>query len=492
MNNNRNNGLFFILLGILLLNSIGIIWLMIREPPAPPPVTNGNEGVIDKDGKEEDKDNKGIREDYKWEKERFSWGQRTLFPDKANPDRDRGIKAFKQGKYADAVKFFDKAVKADRQDPEVLIFYNNGKAYDTENPPLTLAVVVPIEYNKTSAEEMLRGVAMAQNEFNQSEGINGRLLEIVIANDGNNKPKESSKKVAEQLAKDSSILGVIGHNSSGATKGGLEIYEKEDLAIISPTSTSTSLMGDVFFRTVSSDAGSGEKLAKYVKTKLSVSKVVIFYNPDSNYSKSFKESFENRFEDLDGSVIIKEMNNPNFDASREFLRSVYIDKVKAALLFPSTKEISVAIEIATENFSLSDDEKLQLLGGDTLYNPSTLVDGGESFKGLILAAPWFIESPESKKFKQAGEKQWGAPVNWRTATSFDATKAFIEALSDNPSRNKVLRQLPQVDLPANETSGIGLQFNSEGERLSEPVLLQVRKGGVRPPESEFGFHLLQE
>ncbi|MGK7878313.1 MAG: tetratricopeptide repeat protein, partial [Xenococcaceae cyanobacterium] len=48
----------------------------------------------------------------KWEPQRFSRGERTLFPSKNNPDRDRGIEAFKQGNYLEAAELFAKAVTA--------------------------------------------------------------------------------------------------------------------------------------------------------------------------------------------------------------------------------------------------------------------------------------------------------------------------------------------------------------------------------------------
>ncbi|MFM6221874.1 MAG: ABC transporter substrate-binding protein, partial [Dolichospermum sp.] len=113
------------------------------------------------------------------------------------------------------------------------------------------------------------------------KGFNGRLLEIVIANDDN---KKQAQQVAQQLVKDTSILGIIGHNSSDATKEALPEYEKAQLPIISPTSTSVLLNSPVFFRAVYSDASGGQKLAKYAYQNLQLKKAVIFANPNSPYS----------------------------------------------------------------------------------------------------------------------------------------------------------------------------------------------------------------
>ncbi|MFK0731151.1 MAG: ABC transporter substrate-binding protein, partial [Gloeotrichia echinulata HAB0833] len=130
---------------------------------------------------------------------------------------------------------------------------------------------------------MLRGVAQAQNQFNDNNVLNDQLLEIAIANDAN-KPNKA-KSIAQELVKDPSILGVIGHYTSDASDAALPEYTKAGLSIVSPTSTSTSLKSDVFFRTVPSDAATGTTLAEYAK-KSGINTVVFFYNPNKKYSNS--------------------------------------------------------------------------------------------------------------------------------------------------------------------------------------------------------------
>ncbi|MFM6133240.1 MAG: hypothetical protein ACKPCP_03550, partial [Sphaerospermopsis kisseleviana] len=67
-------------------------------------------------------------------------------------------------------------------------------------------------------------------------------------------------------------------------------------------------------------------------------------------------------------------------------------------------------------------------------------------------------------------------VSWRTATSFDATQAFIKSLSNGASRKTVLGNLKNVNLATDETSGYPLEFTEERERQGESILLQVKDG----------------
>jgi branched-chain amino acid transport system substrate-binding protein len=425
---------------------------------------------------------------YTWEPTRFSWGQQTLFSGTDNPLRNDGIEAFNQGDYAAAIDRFQRAVSGNRNDPEVLIFLNNARARQKGNP-VTLAVVVPVDNAGNSAQEMLRGVAQAQDAFNLSRGDGEPLLEIVIANDGN-KP-ESSQKVAEELAKDPSILGVIGHNDSDASKAALNTYQAAGLAVISPTSTSMELDSEVFFRTVPSDAIAAERLARYARDDMGVAKATIFYNPNSSYSRSLQAAFEQEFKQLGGNASSQDMTDSEFDAGIAVSTAASEDGADVLVLFPDTSYRTVAVEIAKANAKLQS-RKMDILGGDSLYLIDILTAGGASMEGLTLAVPWFSGSGQFEAFSRKSEQQWGGRVSWRTATSFDATQALIQSLSDGANRAKVLQNLKQVSLDATETSGQALAFTDEGERQSDPLLVRVSRGPGATAGLEFGFELLPD
>jgi len=406
----------------------------------------------------------------------ISRGDKTLFPNINNRFRDQGIAAFKNGNYQEAANLFDKAVKANPYDPEVLIYYNNARASQNSSS-VSLAVVVPIDSktNNDNAQEILRGVAQAQDQFNNNQGSNGLLLKVVIVNDSNN--PEEAKQVVQEIVKDDSILGVIGHNSSDVTKDVIPAYKKAGLAIISSTATSNLLKSSVFFRVVDSDEIAGKKLAQYTDS-LGFKKVVIFNNPNSPYSKSITEVFTNEFEKMGGKVVRTiDLSNKKFDPREEVITSIYEFQAEVAILFPDTEHTNSTIEIAKAN--KDDNSPLSLLGGHTLYSNDTLTQGGKAVEGMILSVPWFRETSQAKAFAEKSGKKWGGGISWRTATSFDATQAFIQALSkDNTQDNtraKVLERLQKVKLNNNQTSGYPLQFK-EGERQGQSVLVEVKDG----------------
>lgn len=412
-----------------------------------------------------------------------SLGERHLFKGKSNTRRDDGIVAFKNGDLVTAEQNFQQAVADDKNDPEIQIYLNNTQAA-LQGSPFKIAAVVPVEEKEASATEMLRGIADAQTEFNNQGGIAGRLVQVVVANDSND--SSQARSIARELAKDRDILGIIGHNSSGVSRSALNEYEKARLVMISPTSTATDLSNDYFLRTVPTDAISGKKLAEYAQ-KAGVSRVAIFYDATSSYSKSLQKAFESNFSQLGGNILRSiDISSPNFNSEQE-IKNLKQD-TDAIALFPSTKTTSVAIGIARANTELPG-EKLTMLGGDALYSSDVLNQGGTDVNGLIIAIPWFSQS---QPYAQKANKRWIGTINWRTAASFDAAKALLKSLEDNADRASVRQNLQSVSLAANETSGEPLSFaNSERENV-EPVLVQIDSGSYRQ-SGQFanGFKLIE-
>jgi len=415
--------------------------------------------------------------------DRFSSGERTLFTYRGNFDRDRGIEAFAKGDYAQAITAFEKATKSSPNDPEPQIYLNNARARQAGNP-LTIAVVVPIDNQATSAEEILRGVADAQTRFNAAGGANKRLLEAMLVNDSNDPTQAAT--VAQKLVSDPNVLGVIGHNSSDTSAKALPIYESAGLAMISPTSTSTVLSGKTFFRTVPSDQLAGETLADYVINKLNIKQVAVFYDSASNYSNSIQQAFTGKFTQQGGQVLQPpiDLSSPTLDIKNSVTSAS--GSARAALLFPSTKTTSVAIAVARENAQLPAPQPMQLLGGDALYNPATLTDGGEAVKGLVLAVPWFPKNA----YAQTAEQRWLGQVSWRTASSFDATQALTAAFASATDRPSVVQALRSINLPADQTAGEPLQFTPTGDRTQKPILVEAVSGSAAPQGAKFGFRVV--
>ncbi len=128
-------------------------------------------------------------------------------------------------------------------------------------------------------------------------------------------------------------------------------------------------------------------------------------------------------------------------------------------------------------------KRLKLMSGDGLYGYNMQ---HSSFEGLILHQPWFEkeENGQDKEFTKKAKKKFSSShIYWDTATSYDATKAFLKAItmSENPNRKTVLKNLASVRLKPSETSGDDLDLKAE--RKQKTVIVEV-VGGKRCPQGE--------
>jgi len=210
--------------------------------------------------------------------------EKTLFPGKISPTKQAGIDAIAAGNWSVAIEKLQAALKLNRNDPETLIFLNNAKIGD--RVAFAIAVVVPTGTSPNGSLEVLRGVAQAQTETNQTGNINGVPLKVAIVNDNNQ--EDQAQKVASTLVNSPEILAVIGHWASQVTLAVVPIYNDGKLVAISPVSTSVKLSGisPYIFRTVPSDYIAARALTNYMLTNLQQKNAAVFVNSQTAYSQS--------------------------------------------------------------------------------------------------------------------------------------------------------------------------------------------------------------
>ncbi|MEM9276627.1 MAG: AAA-like domain-containing protein, partial [Cyanobacteria bacterium P01_F01_bin.143] len=224
-----------------------------------------------------------------------------------NLDKRAGAQFFTEGNFEQAAQKFRKSLENSPNDPEALIYWNNAK-FANSNNTISIAVGVPIGKNKEVAQEMLRGVAQAQNEANKdceakeinnknkNCGINGKPLQVKIVNDDND--PEIAKELATLLVKDKDILAVVGHNSSDVSLSVIEVYQGR-LVMISPTSTVMDLPRireskiNYIFRTVPGIRDLVDDLVKQISKQVNNDpKILLCYDSDADANQSFKDELE--------------------------------------------------------------------------------------------------------------------------------------------------------------------------------------------------------
>lgn len=423
--------------------------------------------------------------------DRISSGEKVLVAS-TNADKLVGVEAFKHGDFNTAVQQFGRVLQQQRNDPETLIYLNNARIGN--RPALKLAVSVPIGSNLNVAQEILRGVAQAQDIVNRQGGIKGQWLWVAIANDDNS--PEVTRAIAHRFVKDSQLLAVIGHNASDASVVAAPVYTQGRLVMVTPTSFSDQLssMGSYIFRMVPSIRFLADKLANaYIKTHPHA-RIAVCSDTAAVDNESYRNQFTNgllaQVMAHPGTALVSfpcDFSAKNFDPNVAIAN--LIDRgANTLLLAPHVDRIRQATALARANHG-----RLNLLGSPTLDTATTLELGQSAVNGLLLAAPWYPKVLPDSPFPQEAAKLWGGPVNWRTAMAYDATQAIVAGLQaaiaagvqSTPTREGLKDALRSSDFATHGASG-SIRFIQSGERQIVSgfgVLVEVKL----VPGSQFGY-----
>jgi branched-chain amino acid transport system substrate-binding protein len=402
---------------------------------------------------------------------RISAGEQLLISADASPAKKAGIKARRDRQFVRAEAAFGESLQQFPNDPETLIYRNNAIAA-IKNPgiePLRIAVSVPISSNLNVAQEILRGVAQAQNQVNQQGGIGGRLLQVLIADDAND--PGMTTQIAIALVNDPTVLAVVGHNASNASIVAAPIYQRAGLIMISPTSSSNQLssFGSAILRTIPPTNFMAELVVEHLVKVEGKTKIAVCIDQAAADNIAYKDAFLASLISRGGTYvpIDCDLSGANFSPEKS-LQEATQRGVEGILLAPHIDRLTPALNLAKVNQG-----QMALYTSSTMYTFQTLQQAKSAIAGLMLPVVWHPQQPETQPFVTAANALWGGTVNWRTATAYDATQSIITGLDQAKNRADLTTAIRDRNFESTGASGV-VKFLPSGDRQMTPILVQVK------------------
>lgn len=407
--------------------------------------------------------------------ERLSDGNRLLIETGATPEKYAGVQAIAQGNLTAAVRYLEAAIATNPNDPEALVYLNNARLQS--QPAYTLAVIAPIHSDLDRALEILRGAAQAQQEVNQSGGIRGIPLRLLLVDDGED-PAIASQ-LADHLSQDPSVLGVIGHTTHATTLATQARYAAAGLVSISPfdSAIAPARPSHPNFRTIPSDFVTARALTDHLLNRLHQSTAAVFYSEPSESSRSLRNELATALA-LNGGQIVQDYDLAHSDFDPEaWVNEAAMQGATALILLPDLAQRDRALQVIRAN-----QNRLHLLAGAHLYTAKTLEIAGSEAVSMTLAIPWHPHTDPHAPFVQRSRALWNGEINWRTALTYDAMQALLAAMQQAPTRQGIYSTLQHPDFFAEGGTGV-VRFLPSGDRNQGIQLVQVQPGFV----SGFGY-----
>jgi branched-chain amino acid transport system substrate-binding protein len=447
--------------------------------------------------------------------ERFSEGDRELITNESQyigagcPTQNKkefeqakasGIKAMQQRNYVAAEKSLNQAWSLCPA-PETLIYLNNAKIGSAQ--ALTLAITVPITHQPPSnAIQMLRGAAQTQSVINQSGGINGLPLKLIVIDDSDD--PEVAKKIANTLISNDSyreVLAVVGHWTSGVTLQAAKVYNAQAaLVFMTPISIIGDLTGGSWvFRSTMNMRDEQTALANYAYSSLKYKKVAVFYldsqsvGPDrAAYSEGAKRLFRQFFQgeviDIDFNLASEDFKNKEIATAKAMVKEAKKNGADAILLVPDNSLVYRAEAV----IKAASSEGIGLLGATNLYRQDVLQGNCQAMVGMTLSMAWQAKGRANPSFVKSSADLWHGEVNFATAMTYNATQAMAAAMREKPTRAGVHEALNREGFVVRDTADAQPLKFENGDRIAPAQIVRVQTtAGIDPnapsnvPECEF-------
>ncbi|WP_371323421.1 ABC transporter substrate-binding protein [Dechloromonas sp. ZY10] len=338
--------------------------------------------------------------------------------------------------------------------------------------PLMIGLIAGLSDRGSDFGESVRnGVILAVEQQNAAGGINGRMLELVIRDDGQNR-EQAARAARELIALKPEI--VIGPVTSSMATVVVPLMNEAGLTLISPTVAAPDFVGldDQFFRVNRSTRTAAEHHAEILFGRGARRTALAYDTSNGPYSHTWVAAFRDKFTALGGQVsaavafassaqtgfagVIKEMLRSRPDALL-FVAS----SLDTARLCQQARRLAPQLPLSSTEWAASGEFLVEM--------------GGEAVEGLLIAHAYNRnDNGAFETFRQAYRQRFQREYGSFSPLAFDTANIVFSALRK--------RQPGQTMKSALLGSGpyTGLQqeirFDAWGDASRQVYFTEIRNG----------------
>lgn len=338
-------------------------------------------------------------------------------------------------------------------------------------PPDTVKVAAVLPQTGDAAdygEAVERGIRLAYDEL-QAQSDRQTPLELVVV-DTESDPNLAKEKLAEQFS--SGAVVAIGGVTSGEAKQMIEVIDKYDKPLLSPSASSPELTGISrnFYRIFPSDHTAATKMAQSAFQDLDIKSIVIIAE-EQPYAQGVHSVFKPAFESAGGEVkelVVFPPGTSDLDALVEHAVSFQPD---AVYLAGYAEGIGSMIQELREK-----DFRGKILTTSAFATSQAIAKVGEAAAGVFLTQTVFEPDSEFahvQKFVHAYEQKYGDSPDIYAAHGYDAMKVVAAATEGRPPLPDEVKKGLRDEVK--EFPGVtgSIQFDEKGDVRKYPRLYKI-------------------
>lgn len=323
-------------------------------------------------------------------------------------------------------------------------------------------------------------IELAFKEINEKGGINGKQLELVVA-DNKSEAAEATNAMQKLVSQDN-VVAVIGPNLSSSVIAASAINNSAKVLDIAPMATNpyvtvdqaSGKTKDFNYRTCFIDPFQGTVMAKFATAELGVGNAAILIDNSSDYAKGLAQFFKENFVKEGGAVTAEEsylQKDTDFKATLTKIKATNPDFLyvpgyyqEVGLIVKQARELGMNMPIAGGD------------GWDSAKMPE--IAGAAALNNTYFSS---LYSPEdssdiNKNFVAAYEKAYGQKPDVFAALSYDSALLVAEAIKNAGSTEPA--KISEAMAKINRFSGVSgsVTFDDKHNPVKSAVILEYKDG----------------
>ncbi len=323
-------------------------------------------------------------------------------------------------------------------------------------------------------------IELAFKEINEKGGINGKQLELVVA-DNKSEAAEATNAMQKLVSQDN-VVAVIGPNLSSSVIAASAINNSAKVLDIAPMATNpyvtvdqaSGKTKDFNYRTCFIDPFQGTVMAKFATAELGVGNAAVLIDNSSDYAKGLAQFFKENFVKEGGAVTAEEsylQKDADFKATLTKIKATNPDFLyvpgyyqEVGLIVKQARELGMNMPIAGGD------------GWDSAKMPE--IAGAAALNNTYFSS---LYSPEdssdiNKNFVAAYEKAYGQKPDVFAALSYDSALLVAEAIKNAGSTEPA--KISEAMAKINGFSGVSgsVTFDDKHNPVKSAVILEYKDG----------------
>lgn len=324
--------------------------------------------------------------------------------------------------------------------------------------------------NADLGEAGRNGAILAVEEINANGGVNGKPINLIIKNDGND--PDIAKKSAHELV-DEKVVAIVGPFSTAMVEAVVSVASPQKTLVITPTASAMKLAGkdDYIILMNSSTRVNARAYADFMVSRRGYDRIKIAADEQNfTFSKSWYDEFELRYEELGGEILSLQYFNSQLINNYYSLVTDLVDNDPDCLLFIANSVDCARIAQQVRKY----DDTIPIIAAEWAGTEQLIELGGSGVEGMEILQNinFFNQGAEFVMFLNNYEQRFNQKASFSGVMAYETVYVIADALL----HQKKGENLKDTIVGGGPYEGLqqSIEFDVNGDMRRHPVFVQIK------------------